>query len=671
MPVEKPHHNDIVVHDTVWIPLRNGLRLAARIWLPANAERAPVPAILEYTPYRRRDATTGRDERVHAYFASRGYASVRVDIRGSGDSDGVLLGEYLPEEQQDAVEIIAWLAGQPWCSGSVGMIGFSWGGFNGLQVAALRPPQLKAVISLCSTDDRYADDVHMMGGCLLTDKLAWGAAMLARGNTPPDPAVVGDSWRDMWLERLEYSGLWLAEWHRHLRRDAFYKHGSVCEDYDAIEAPVYLVGGWADGYSNAIFRMLANLKCPRKGLVGPWGHDFPNFALPGPRIGFLQECLRWWDKWLKGHENGIMKEPVLRAWIQDSVLPASRHEERPGHWVAEAAWPPPLAETKRFYLTPLGLSDKNEGAARFLISSPQTVGAASGTWCPYGHEPDLPSDQREEAGGSLVFDSEPLKQPIVILGAPELKLAFMSDRPQAQVAVVLSEVMPDGSATRISYGLLNLSRRDSHERPEALTPGKEYLTVVRLNEAGHRFDAGNRIRLAISTAYWPVAWPSPEVVSLGIAGSRCEFRLPVRKPRSEDLQLAAFPAAEAAEPSPRTTIASPASRWTLTRDLNTGMQRFERITDAGTHRLDRIDLQFGSRSESIYSIHPNQPTSARIDISSNWHFARGQWAVRTETKVSMRASIDVFRIDASLKAYEGADCIFTRDWSEEIPRDHV
>lgn len=671
MPVEKPPFDDVVVHDTVWIPLSNGLRLAARLWFPVDAERAPVPAVLEYTPYRRRDQTTARDERVHPYFASHGYASVRVDIRGSGDSDGVLLGEYLAEEQHDALEIVAWLAEQPWCDGSVGMFGFSWGGFNGLQVAALRPASLKAVISLCSTDDRYADDVHMMGGCLLTDKLTWGASMLARCNLPPDPAVVGDRWRDMWLQRMEQSGLWLAEWHRHLRRDEFYKHGSICEDYDAIEVPVYLIGGWADGYSNPIFRMLANLNCPRKGLIGPWGHDLPNLAWPGPRIGFLQECLRWWDKWLKSKDNGIMEEPMLRAWIQDSVPPQPRYEERPGRWVAETAWPPPIAATKRLHLTALGLADESNETARFSISSPQTVGAASGIWCPYAQEPDLPSDQREEAGGSLVFDSQPLEQQLEILGAPELKLAFASDRPQAQVAVVLSEVMPDGSATRITYGLLNLSHRNSHESPEPLVPGEEYLATVRLNEAGHRFGAGNRIRLAISTSYWPLVWPSPEKVSLTVDGSRCEFHLPVRQPRAQDLQLAAFQDVDGAEPGPRTTVAPPHSRWTLRKDLATGVQLSECVTDAGTFRLDRIDLQFGSRSERVYSIHPNEPTSARIDTLSNRHFARGQWSVRTETNVSMSASVDAFRIDASLKAYEGSECVFTRKWSKEVPRDHV
>ena len=313
--------NTISVIEHALIPLSDGVTLSAMIWLPEDAEANPVPAILEYLPYRKRDGTTERDALNHPYFAGHGYGSVRVDIRGSGDSEGVLKGEYLKQEQDDALEVLAWIAAQPWCTGSIGMIGISWGGFNGLQIAARRPPELKAVISLCSTDDRYADDVHFMGGCLLVDKLAWGSTMFAINATPPDPALVGDKWREMWMDRLEGSGFWLEEWHRRQRRDDFYKHGSIAEDYSAIQCPVYLVGGWADGYSNPIFRMLANLHCPRKGLVGPWAHKYPNFALPGPQIGFLQECLRWWDKWLKGIETGIMDEPMVRTWVNDPVRP--------------------------------------------------------------------------------------------------------------------------------------------------------------------------------------------------------------------------------------------------------------------------------------------------------------------------------------------------------------
>ena len=364
--------------ENCWIPLRDGCRLAARIWLPEDAEGDPVPAILEYIPYHKRSFTRGRDEPMHAYFAGHGYAAVRVDMRGSGESDGLLHDEYLQQEQDDALDVIAWLARQPWCTGKVGMMGKSWGGFNALQVAARRPPALGAIITVCSTDDRYADDIHYMGGCLLNDNLWWGSVMLALQGRPPDPAIVGDGWRRTWLERLETMPFFPALWLEHQRRDAYWRHGSVCEDFSAIAVPVYAVGGWADGYSNAVARLLAGLSVPRKGLIGPWAHLYPHDGVPAPAIGFLQEALRWWDHWLKGRSTGIMDEPMLRVWMEDSLPPAATIPKRPGRWVTEDGWPSARSKPLSLALNPGRLDATPASETALTIGSPQTVGAAAG-----------------------------------------------------------------------------------------------------------------------------------------------------------------------------------------------------------------------------------------------------------------------------------------------------
>jgi len=662
---------DITEIENTRIVLSDGCRLAARLWLPRDAEQHPVPAILEYLPYRKRDVTAERDALNYGYFARRGYAGVRVDIRGCGDSDGIILGEYLQQEQDDALEVIAWIAEQPWCDGNVGMIGISWGGFNGLQVAARQPPALKAVISLCSTDDRYADDIHFMGGCLLTDKLTWGASMLSRYTTPPDPAVVGDRWREMWLERMDKSGLWVADWHAHLRRDAFYKQGSICEDYGAIKIPVYLVGGWADGYSNAVSRMLRHLECPRKGLVGPWAHRYPNMGLPGPAIGFLQECLRWWDQWLRRVETGIMDEPMLRVWMQEPVPPKPQYIDRPGRWVAEEVWPSPRITIKRFGFTPGRLEEGTTGEGRFAIASPQTVGSAAGKWTPHGVEPDLATDQREEAGGSLVFDSAPLTAGFEILGAPVVSLAVSADRPNALVAVVLSEVLPDGSATRISYGVLNLTHRDSHEFPQPLEPGRCYQVAVRLNEIAHRFERGSRLRIAVSSAYWPLVWPSPEVVTLKIEAAGSGLELPLRPPRSQDRDLTAFKPVEGGPPLRQRVLKPLQTRWLTTTDVASGSLCHERTIDDGTYLLEDIDWEFGSRNRRAYTIHPDDPLSAGCEVQSHAHFARGDWRVRIVSKVVMDVDKDTFNIRTELDAFEGDERVYSRNWSKTLPRDLV
>jgi uncharacterized protein len=663
--------------DDVRIPLSDGTSLAARIWRPVDAAADPVPAILEYLPYRRRDGTAERDSLTHPYFAGHGYAAVRVDIRGTGDSDGIILGEYLKQEQDDALEVIAWLAAQPWCSGSVGMIGISWGGFNGLQVAARRPSALKAVVSIASTDDRYADDIHFMGGCLLNDKLGWGATIFSINSAPPDPAVVGQRWREMWQQRLEKNGLWLLDWLRHQRRDAFYKHGSVSEDWSAIQCPVYAVGGWADGYSNAVFRLLANLKSPSKGLIGPWAHKYPHFAMPGPAIGFLQECLRWWDQWLKGRDTGIMDEPKLRVWLEEPAPPLAHHPQRAGRWVAEAGWPSPRIGERRWRLEPGRLVDGAPGKPAekagdaLSLCSPQTVGLTAGSWCPYGVGHDQAIDQRPEAGGSLVFDTAPLAADIEVLGAPVVELEVSADRPNAFLACTLSEILPDGAVARVTYGLLNLTHRDSHEHPTPLEPGKRYRVRIQLNDCGHRFAAGMRLRLAVSTSYWPIAWPSPEAATVTVQMGSSGLRLPVRPPRAEDKDLAPFAAPEA---SPKLRKAQLEPGWekrTVTHDRITGEVVWELDDSDGTNRIEDTGLTFSIHRRRRMSIRPDDPTSARAE--HHWHrsYARGDWQVSTECNVTLTSLRDAFQVMARLDAYEGANRVFSRDWDEVIPRDLV
>jgi hypothetical protein len=654
----------------VFIPLKDGTRLAAQIWLPGDAEKNPVPAILEYLPYRKRDGTTGRDAYTHPYYAGFGYAGVRVDIRGTGDSEGVLYDEYSEQEQDDALEVIAWLAKQTWCSGNVGMIGISWGGFNGLQIAARRPKALKAIVTLCSTDDRYADDIHSMGGALLVDKVSWGATMFSILATPPDPALAGDKWRDMWMERMGEHALWLLDWHTHQRRDAFFEHGSVCEDYRAIKCPVYAIGGWQDGYSNAVFRLLANLKVPRKGLVGPWAHKYPHFALPGPQIGFLQETLRWWDKWLKGIETGIMDEPMLRVWMNDTVRPRRQYLERPGRWVAEEVWPSKRIKAKRMALGAGTLGGK-AGKGTLSISSPETVGQTAGRWCPYGADPDAPDDQRIEAGGSLVFETAPLEADVEFLGAPVAAVDVSADKPDAKVIAVLSDVLPDGAATRVSYGILNLTHRKGHAVPEAIVPGEIMSVAVRLREACHRFAKGNRIRIAFSTAYWPIVWPSPEKPTLTFHLAKSRLDLPVRPDRPQDANLPPFPAPESAAPLEQTEIRPDRSHWSMVQDFHTGTLEHRRETDDGEYRIDAIDWTHGGRSRRSHLIHPDDPLSARAKYEIEQTYKRGAFSVRIATSVSMRPEKAHFVIDANLVAYEGETEVLKRQWHRKVPRDHV
>ncbi|MFG2648108.1 CocE/NonD family hydrolase [Streptomyces sp. NPDC048436] len=674
-----PH--SVKEEDHVLIPMSDGVRLSARIWRPVSSDSEPLPAILEYIPYRKRDLTAVRDSMHHPYIAGHGYVCVRVDLRGTGDSEGVLRDEYLEGEQRDAEEILAWLAARPWCDGSTGMMGLSWGAFAALQVAARQPASLRAIAISSFTDDRYADDMHYMGGALLSDNLAEAGTMFAYATCPPDPATVGERWRDMWRERMENTRPWALEWLRHQRRDDYWRHASVSENYRDVRCPVLASSGWADGYSNAVTRLLAHLDTPRKGLIGPWSHKFPHLGEPGPAIGYLQELVRWWDHWLKGADNGAMDGPMLRAWMQDSVPPSTSYEERPGRWVDEPYWPSPRIEqaTLPLYRHRIVMDDTaaasgssgSEGRGQPMrVQSPLSVGQFAGKWASYNAPPDLPYDQREEDGGSLVFDSPVLTEPLEILGSPFVDVELSADRPVAMVVARLSDVAPDGKATRVCYGLLNLTHRDGVGEPVRLEPGRRYRATVELNGVAQSFPPGHRIRLSLSTSYWPLAWPPPEPVLLSVYEGTSSLRLPVRsRDAAGDAPVPAFGEAEAARPVAMTQLVAPEQRWEVKRDLVDYHSAMEIVKDRGTMRIEDTGTDVSCRAFERYTSTADDFTSAGGESAWTMRFSRGDWDVRVETRTFLTCTEDEFRIDATLDGYEGERRVFSRTWNENVPRD--
>ncbi|WP_328584552.1 CocE/NonD family hydrolase [Streptomyces sp. NBC_00370] len=663
-PVKEEEH--------VWIPVSDGIRLSAHVWRPVSSDDDPVPAVLEYIPYRKRDLSSVRDSIHHPYMAGHGYACVRVDIRGTGESEGVLLDEYLETEQRDAEHVLAWLAEQPWCDGRLGMMGISWGAFSALQVAARRPPGLQAIVIASFTDDRYADDMHYMGGCMLSDNLAEAGTMFAYATCPPDPALVGDRWREMWLERLEGSGPWVAEWLRHQQRDDYWRHASVCEDYPAVECAVLASSGWADGYSNAVSRVLEHLDAPRKGLIGPWSHKFPHLGEPGPAIGYLQEVVRWWDHWLKDVDNGAMDGPMLRTYMQDSVPPSTSYEERPGRWVSEAEWPSPKIERISTSLAPHRIAGPDEEVPESVLSvqSPLSVGQFAGKWASYNAPPDLPYDQREEDGGSLVFDSDELTERLEILGAPTVELDVAVNEPVAMIAARLSDVAPDGRATRVSYGLLNLTHRSGLDAPEPLEPGRRYRVQVQLNGVAQAFPPGHRVRLSLSTSYWPLAWPPPRPVRLSVYTGHSSLSLPVRPVDGADHDGGRpFGEPEGAPPITTTLKQPPEQRWTVSRDLVNYHSALEIVKDNGVTHYDDINLDAGKRAFERYSSVADDFSSVRGESTWTMTFGRDEWQTRTVTSTELTSDEHEFRLHATLDAYEGAQRVFSRNWSLAFPRE--
>ncbi|HEV7139403.1 MAG TPA: CocE/NonD family hydrolase [Steroidobacteraceae bacterium] len=665
--------------ENVWIPMADGCRLAARIWMPERAEAAPVPAILEYLPYRKSDFTRRRDETMHPWLAARGYACVRVDMRGSGDSDGILHDEYLAQEQDDALEVIAWIARQPWCSGRVGMMGKSWGAYNSLQVAARRPPALAAVIAVMGTDDRFAECIHYSGGALLNDNFWWGCIMQLFNARPPDPRIVGERWRRMWRERLEAERFWPQIWLEHQRLDDYWKHGSVCFDYDAIQCPVWFWGGWADLYRDTPFRLAEHLSVPHKVTVGPWAHLYPHEAEPKPAVGFLQESQRWWDRWLKDQDNGVDRESAIRLYMMESVPPVPHLEERAGRWIEEPAWPSPHVTTHNLALSP-GRLETDPGAVRqavLEVASPQSTGLASGDWASFAVAGDLPGDQSLDAFGSLEFDAEPLTERLELLGHARAMLDVAVDRPSAIVAARLIDVAPDGRATLVARGFLNLSQRDSRESPSAPMPAERYRIAIQMTGTAYAFPAGHRLRLALSTAYWPVIWPSPEPVKLSVFTGASALELPVRQPQADDDSVAALPPPEAAPASGMTVLREGRLERSVTHDQVGGEVTHRLFIDGGTFgpwgklRLEGNGTEMSHVYERLYSIRPGDPLSARAVMIQSCELGRGSWQVRIDTRAEMTSTRETFELDAWVEAREGSEVLCRREWKASIPRTDV
>jgi putative CocE/NonD family hydrolase len=647
------------------ITMTDGTRLSARTWIPDNATDAPVPAILEFLPYRKRDGTTARDCLTHPYFAKRGYACIRVDMRGNGDSEGLMADEYSAQELDDAVETIKWLTTQPWCNGNVGMMGISWGGFNALQVAALQPDALKAIITLCSTVDRYADDIHYKGGCLLNENLGWSGTMWSYSSRAPDPALRPDDWREIWLDRLKNEPFLAATWLDHQRRDAYWQHGSVCEDYTAIKAATLAVGGWGDAYKNAPPALIENLDAPAKAIIGPWVHKYPHFAIPEPRIGFLQEALRWWDHWLKGIDTGVENDPLYRPYLMDSVTPKSWYTERAGTWLAINEKPSDLAR-ETWHLGDHALQDTAE-SFEATINSPQTCGAHSGEYCAIWLGPELPDDQRSDDALSVVFKSEPLNAQRDIVGAPQITLTLSSDTPQGQIAVRLLDIQPNGASARITYGVLNLSHRISHATPSPMTPERAEEVTLDLDHIAYRLPKGHRLGIAISTAYWPLIWPSPVASTLTL--TQGSLSLPLRP--SDDTDEWTFEAPEADTPWQVETIREGSnSRKTIT-DWTTGIVTLEIVDDFGKVKDGDHGLINGSVAREWWSIHPDDPLSAHGRTHWTDELEREGITLRTEATSEMTSDATHFHLKARLEAFENDELIFEKDVQRSTLRDNL
>ena len=639
----------------------DGVRLSARLWLP---ESAATPAIVEYIPYRKRDMVRARDERNHAWFADHGYACIRVDMRGSGDSEGLMPDMYHQNELDDALVVLEWIKNQSWCDGNIGMMGTSWGGTSALQAASKRSGLLKAVIAVCATNNRFDDDIHHMGGCLLTDSVEWGATLPAILALPPASDSDPEGWRENWKNRLDSMESPLFSWIEHETRDAYWKHGAVNESPGQLDCPVLAIGGWSDRYSNTVMNLVSDNPDNCWGIVGPWGHHYPDQGVPGPAIGFQQEALRWWNFWLRGENNGVLQDPQLRVWCNACQPPTDFSSFREGYWRAITNWAS-NDEVANFDLRcRKGVGDNGFVRVPFNLK----VGAAAGDTGYFGRPGGLPLDQSIDDAHSLIIETRELDEQQVLVGKAVVKLSLKAEKLPAQLIIRLSDVSPDGYISRVSWRVQNLALGDDGQ---LLDPVRSNETVTRefaLPNTAYVFEVGHKIRIALSASYWPQILPTTSDPDISVDCHRASLQLSLAPADSTMFDQSVF--AESITP--------------INRDPKSVEDRIQRETelngDALTYRWhqplvfthhEQINADIGAETTAKHSINLSDPLSARSFFEHKLTAVYAEQTFETTGSAQVTASLDHYQVDGSLHVKEDGVEIFNRNWSREIPRKHA
>ena len=655
--------------ENAWIPMPDGVKLAARIFLPDDAESRPVGAVLEYVAYGKRMGTRRGDDANAAWLVPRGFALVRVDVRGSGESEGLLRNEYDLPEQADAAPLIRWIAQQPWCNGKVGMRGWSYGAFTALQAAAKRIPELVAIVPAVGTENGYIDDVHTLNGCIINEQVVWGAIWKSNMIKPPDPQLVGERWQQMWLERLDAQIPLVAEWMRHQLIDQYWRD-RILIDYSKIQCAVYANGGVMDSYVNSVSRLLERLSCPRKGLVGPWGHAFPERGIPGPRLDWAVEECRWWDHWLNGNDTGLMDEPMLRTYMADASVAQSYPDDTPGRWVSEKSWPSPNMHATRFF--PRSDRSLRRGRARggkIEVPAFVTVGGCIPLLSPNDMAINGPTEQSRDDELSLLFETAPLEADLEIAGNPRLDLRIEADRPIAKLAARLNEITPDGRSWLVSFGAVNLSHNAEHTAVLPIEPNVPRNGRLSLNYVSRRLHKGSRIRVSLSQGQWPILWPSPEPVRITLHLEGTSLVLPVRtRPVTEP----AMPIAViyGAKVDPQLERSSKPVLVTTEGPRNARRVRMRTVPAPEERQMQDIALTtYGNGIMFDASMTEGDVNSYRMSLESSRTVERPGWKVTVAADATMTSTPTHFIVDEGIEGSLNGEKVFERRWLNRIPRE--
>lgn len=647
-----PSQDGVQFVKNVLIPMRDGVKLAADLHVPTGA--GPFPLILEYLPYRKDDQAPYQG--YHHYFAQNGYIGCRLDIRGTGASEGVNYDEYVPQEQEDGYDAIEWLAQQSWCDGQIAMFGASYGGFVCYQVAMQQPPHLKAIIPMYATDDRYTDDCHYRGGLFrhYYDFALYGAWMVAMNASPPYPEYSGAAWADIWEQHLEHNVPYMLTWIEQQVDGPYWRPGSLRGQYEKLQCPTFIIGGWRDGYPNPPLRTYAAIQdqVPARVLIGPWDHTRPDVAVPGPCIDYQREIVRWLDHHFRQPDAAVADQPPVQVYMQRYDDPDPARLQTSGEWRGETSWPAAGANELTLFLHGNGqLGEASATDDRFdeYVYNP-AVGLAGGLWqggLGYG----LPTDQRLDEAFSLVYTTMPLAEDVAILGWPRVLLHVSSTAPVMAFGASLCDVAPDGTSALVAKGILNVTRRESLAEPTPIEPGTIYELEIEVDCTGWIFTRGHHIRLDIASADYPNVWPTP------YNGTNRVYHGGTHLSR---LVLPVVPV-QAGTPAPEFL---PSTRPQAVTRLSEGEPSPWLVTWDVLNK--RVGVQIRDVMRSYVSL--DDPADVGVTGIHRRRRTRPDMDVEVEARMNVRSTVDAFHLTVQLHVVVDGLPHFTRRWSKSTPR---
>lgn len=656
--VDGRHYEFLLENST--LEMADGVRLAVAYYRPvAKTLGETFPVIMEMVPYRKDDFFALGDYEYGSYFAKRGYVVARVDVRGTGGSEGAIPeSEYSEAEISDAEELIAQLSKQAWSNGNVGMYGLSWSAFNSLMTAHRKPPALKAIIAAHGSTDLFYNDVHYIDGALHVDSYAH--QIDTDNSMPQSPHYRIDD--EYFRDRFDREP-WIFTWLRRQQDGDFWRRESL-KFKAPLEVPTYLIGGLLDGYRDFVVDVGQTAKAPVIAEIGPWNHAWPEYGVPGPNYEWRQKALRWWDHWLKDIDNGVLEEPRWMAFMRTGHAPATDLKTVPGYWRCETEWPWDSSTSQRLY----------PQTAQFLGDAPTAqeaaddlryragVGLAAGGW--WG---EITGDMAEDDALSLVYDSAPLTEAMEILGMPQVHLRVAADAPFYQWTVRLEDVAPDGQVSLVSGAVINPSQRISRLEPAALIPGELTTLTAQIHFTTWRYKPGHRIRLAVANAQFPMIWPSPTPgVTRLMLGNDTWLELPVVPVQNETKQPCILPMPEQSDAAPfGEVLENNGPVFNSFRNEQTGDSTFTTASDITWIIHDNT---FRSSEAYRWDVNDAMPANARYQGERRNVFVIEGNEIDLETKARIESDASYFHVTFTKTLRKNGELIRERTWADDILR---